>query len=187
MDNAVAGKLGGGTDAKVGAILALGIDAGNIHRTAVALEPQNAGLAGKFPIADHSDASIIATADAYLLELEILPGDSPAVQAAKTALANLFIAQDLPATFVADLRADRDGLNPVVDAQEGKRQDKVEDTAELEVLIKQGVALVNLCDAGVHNKLGRNADAMRGWKSASHLERAPKRAKPTTPAKPANP
>jgi hypothetical protein len=43
---------------------------------------------------------------------------------------------------------------------------------------------VNYLDAIVHNKFARNADRLRTWFSASHIESAPKREKKSAPAVP---
>ena len=41
---------------------------------------------------------------------------------------------------------------------------------------------VNYLDAIMHNKYARNADKLRAWQSASHIERASKREKKSAPA-----
>ena len=67
----------------------------------------------------------------------------------------------------------------------------VESTAAIGRLIKAGMKEVNYLDAIVRNKYARNADKLRAWDSASHIERAPVREKKpptsatgTTPPKP---
>ena len=121
--------------------------------------------------------SVVTTADAYLAKLEILPADSPAIQAQKTALAQNFIAHELPATFVADLRADRDAIETASQTQEGKRQTRVEDTGAIETTLADAFVQIRFLNAIMHNKYSRNLDKLRAWKSATHIERAPQRKK----------
>ena len=60
----------------------------------------------------------------------------------------------------------------------------VESTAAIGRLIKAGMKAVNYLDAIVRNKYARNADKLRAWDSASHIERAPQREKKPAPAPP---
>ena len=41
---------------------------------------------------------------------------------------------------------------------------------------------IHRLDAIMHHKYARNPDTLRAWDSASHIERAPKRAKKPAPA-----
>ena len=64
----------------------------------------------------------------------------------------------------------------------------VESTAAIGRLVKAGMKEVNYLDAIVRNKYTRNADKIRAWESASHIERAPQREeKPVPPAGGATP
>ena len=56
-------------------------------------------------------------------------------------------------------------------------QGGVENTAALGRLAKEGMKESNYLDAIMQAKYARNPDKLRGWQSASHLERAPQRAK----------
>lgn len=102
LGEAKAGQVGGGNASKVALIDSLRIDCRNIRRTAAAIAQETPGFAGDLPPAEHSDAGVLTTADAYLTKLEVKSTDRPAFQAQKTALAQQFIDQELPATFVAD-------------------------------------------------------------------------------------
>lgn len=62
----------------------------------------------------------------------------------------------------------------------------VENTAALERLTRDGMKESVYLDAIMRAKYARNSDKLRGWETASHLDRAPIRAKkaaPTTPLK----
>ena len=59
-------------------------------------------------------------------------------------------------------------------------------TAAVGRLIRDGMKEVNYLNAIIHNKYSRNAEKLRAWQSASHIERAPQRerkkiAPPTPP------
>jgi hypothetical protein len=87
MDNAKAGQLGkSGADVKDGLLAALHIDLQLIGGIARALDPDNPGLADKFPAASNSADSIVSMAE----RLPRRAGDQ--------------------ASFVADLRTDRDAV-----------------------------------------------------------------------------
>jgi hypothetical protein len=56
-------------------------------------------------------------------------------------------------------------------------QTGVASTAAVGRLIREGMAEVMQLDAIMNNKYARNPDRMRAWDSASHVDRAPRRAK----------
>jgi hypothetical protein len=182
VDDAKAGQAAGtGNASKIALLDALTIDLRNVRRTAMAIAQDEPGFADAFPAAEHNDTSVITTADAYLAQFEIKPTDSPAVQAAKTALTARFVAHELPATFVADLRTDRDAVGTASGTVEGKRQDIVEDTGAIEVGLRAAAKAIRYLNAIIHNKYNRNPEKLRAWKSATHLERAPERKKKDQP------
>ena len=57
-----------------------------------------------------------------------------------------------------------------------------DNTAAVGRLIKAGMNEVNYLDAIIRNKYTRNADKLRAWDSARHIERAPQREKKPAPA-----
>ena len=77
---------------------------------------------------------------------------------------------------------DRETTATICLAAPTKRDDGegVESTAAIGRLIKAGMKEVNYLDAIVRNKYARNADKLRAWDSASHIERAPQREKKPT-------
>lgn len=185
-DDAKAGQATGtGNASRVTLIDAMRIDCRNIRRTAAAIAQEQPGFDADFPASAHTDSSVLTTADAYLAKLEIQPADNAAAQAAKTALAAKFLAKELPATFVQDLRDDRDAIDAAGETVEGKRQEGVEDTTAIGHALNDAYVQIRYLNAIVHNKYSRVPEKLRAWKSATHIERAPQRAKPapggTTP------
>ena len=187
LDKAKAGQLGGGVTAKSVLIDALRLDVQNIRRTAVAMDQDEPGMADRFPVvASSSQRDLLTTADAYLLLLApvVLPAvDTPAQLASKTALAAKFIAHELPADFVQELVDDRKAIDDAKDEVESVDTEGVESTGAVGRLIREGMKEINYLDAIMFNKYSRNADKLRGWKSASHIERAARK-KPVVPANP---
>jgi hypothetical protein len=178
VDDAKAGQAAGsGNASKVTLIDSVRIDCGNIRRTAVSIAQDEPGFDDDFPASEHNDTSVLTVADAYLDKLEIQPTDDAATQAAKTALAARFIAHELPSTFVQDLRTDRDAMDAVSGQVEGKRQSTVEDTSVIGLALTEAFKQIRYLNAIMHNKYSRVPEKLRAWRSATHIERAPERAK----------
>ena len=167
MESARADQLGGGTTAKAVLLDALRLDLKNIARTGRALAEDDPGLADRFRAPANSSLPALTTAaTAYLKEL------------ADPALVARFVAHELPADFVTDLQADLDALDNAQDDQETVRETGVSGTASIDRLVAEGMKAVTCLDAIMHNKYARVPEKLRAWQSASHIERAPQRAKP---------
>ena len=65
---------------------------------------------------------------------------------------------------------------------EGDREKSVGSTAAIDNLIAAGMKEVNYLNAIMPVKYARNAEKLRAWMSASHIERAPQREKKPAPA-----
>ena len=156
---------------------ALFLDFKDIARTArsIALEePSFPAAAYRFP-ADYSEATATTQAEALLTLLE---GSGNAALRAK------FIAFEIADDFVEDLRAD---LQAIHDIKSGKTSDNlqgVENTAAIDTLLGQAQDIITRLDAVMNNKYSRDPDKLRAWKSASHVERAAKKAEPAPPVPP---
>ena len=115
-------------------------------------------------------------ADSLLSLLENQAADTPAQLTAKAALRTKFIAYEIAADFVTDLRDDRDALD---DCNSGKHSDNlegVESTSAIETLLGQAQAIITRLDAAIQNKYSRDPDKLAAWKSASRTERPAKKA-----------
>jgi hypothetical protein len=188
MNSAASGQLGGsGADLTGSAVGTLQNDLQLIGGIARSNNAEHPGLKDKFPTVENTVLSVTSTADAYLAQLETKPGDSPALQAAKTALGQIFIDHEMPATFVADLRADRDAIPSALTAEATKSDSKIKSTAGLDVLSQQGMQIRGRIAAGLRARYSRQPDKLRAAESAIHIERAPKRPKTPAPAAPPKP
>lgn len=125
----------------------------------------------RFP-SDYTEATATTHAESLL---KLLEGPQNSALRAK------FIAFEIPADFVEDLRAD---LQAIHDINSGKISDNlegVENTSAIDTLLGQAQGVITRLDAIMQNKYSRNPDKLRAWKSASHVERAPKKAAPVPP------
>ncbi len=163
---------------------ALVLDFKNISRTARAIALTENGFASPYRIPDNPSESAITThADALLLLLEDQATDSAAVKTAKAALRTKFIAYELPADFVADLRADREAIRTANQHNQGETQEGVENTEAIGQILGLAANDVQELDTIMRNKYARNPAKLAAWESASRVERAPQREKkPATSA-----
>jgi hypothetical protein len=180
MDEARAGQGRASATPKSIRLQALRLDIQNIHRIAVALEPTNPGLSDKLPAAGNSETALLTTAGKYAAAFLPQPNDTAAEISAKTALVALFVAHELPATFAQDIADDIAAIGEANKTMDTEDASGVEDTAALDLHTTKGIELAALIDAALRTKYARNPDKLRAWESASHLERAPQRAKKTT-------
>jgi hypothetical protein len=169
-------------------IEALSIDFKDIARTARAIHLDDPS----FPVAAYRhpgtyvETPITTHADALLLLLEDQASDTAEQKTAKAALRARFIAYELPADFVSDLRADRDALAARNDIKYSDNQEGVASTAAIETLLAQAREIIQRLDAAFLNKYRNDPATIAAWKSASRVERAPKRQQGSPPP-PANP
>lgn len=164
--------------AKATLLDALHLDLKNIARTARAIEKTEPGFAAIYRMPDDiTEAALTTLADTVLGRLEDKTADTPAVKTAKAALRAKFTAYELPAHFVADLRADRDARTTANRVNQGENQEGVESTALISDLLGKVNDEVVQLDAIMHNRYARRPEKLRAWQSASHVERAPQREK----------
>ena len=180
LDIEKARQNGGSATAKEVLFDSLRLDLQGIARTARAIDAGEPGFADRFRNPPTPTQQVLLTAaDAFARELA-----DPAVVAK-------FVAYELPADFVADLADDIAAIRSADADMQSDDQTGVASTAAVGRLIREGMAEVMQLDAIMNNKYARNPDRMRAWDSASHIDRAPRRAKkpaggtPPTSTKPA--
>jgi len=157
---------------------ALVLDLKNIARTAREIDKKQPGFAAPYRIPDNPAESAITThADSLLARLEDEADDPAAVKPAKAALRARFIAYEMAADFVADLRADREAIAEANQTNEAETRDCVENTALIGQLLGEINEVVSGLDAVMYNKYTRQPEKLRAWQTASHVERAPQREK----------
>ena len=167
---------------------ALGLDLQNIARTARQIEQKENGFAAPYRIPDNTSESAITThTDALLLRLEDQPADTAAVKTAKAALRARFVEYEMSADFVAHLRADRDAITEANQHNQDENLGGVENTELIGQLLDKINFEIAELDAIMYNKYARQPEKLRAWQSASHVERAPQRAKAAPAKTPAPP
>jgi len=166
LDIEKARQNGGSATAKEVLFDSLRLDLQSIARTARAIDAGEPGFADRFRNpATPTQQALLTAADAFARELA-----DPAVVAK-------FVAYELPADFVADLADDIAAIRSADADMQSDDQTGVASTAAVGRLIREGMAEVMQLDAIMNNKYARNPDRMRAWDSASHIDRAPRRAK----------
>jgi hypothetical protein len=136
------------------------------------------GFAAPYRLPDSvTERALITHADAVLQLLEDQPDDAAGVKKAKAALRARFIPYELPADFVANLRADRQAITEANQRNQGGVQTGVENTELIGQILGQANIDVFELNAIMHNKYARQPEKLRAWQSASRVERAPQREK----------
>jgi len=135
------------------------------------------GVLNKFPMPPRDNDSALLNAGRARL------ADSIAFKAQ-------FIAHELPADFLEELTANIEALNESISDQGSGVGDHVRAGQALDDAIDRGVEIVRKLDAIIRNKYANRPDVLAEWTSASHIERAPRRAaaaagSPPPPAPPA--
>ncbi len=175
-------------------IAALSLDFKDIARTSRAIkldEPafpdddyRHPATTSETPVTTHADSLL------KLLENNTKPvaegGDSPAQLIAKASLRAKFIAYELPADFVQDLRADRTALDACNSGKHSDNLEGVESTSAIDTLLGDAQAIITRLDAAIQNKYSRDPDKLAAWKSASRTERAAKKAEAAVTPPPVN-
>lgn len=161
---------------------ALVLDLKNIARTARSVELAEPGFAAPYRLPDDlTEIATLSHTDALLNLLEDKATDPVPTTTAKAALRAKFIACELPTDFVADLRADHKAVLDAIKLNQSETQSGVENTRLIGELLTQINTEITHLDAIMHNKYTRQPEKLRVWQSASHLERAPQRAKKPAP------
>ena len=138
---------------------ALALDLTNIARTAGTIERNENGFAAPYRLPGSPSESALTThADSVLLRLEDQADDSAAEKTAKAALRAQFTVYELPADFVAQLRAGRQAIAEANQHNDTENLGGVENTeliSQLLSLINDDVVELNTI---MHNKYARQPE-----------------------------
>jgi hypothetical protein len=133
---------------------------------ALALAGNTPGLENRFRMPrDDNDQALINAARAFAQDA--IP------------LAAQFINFGLPQNFLADLNAAITKFEQAVERQNTGRDTHVSATTAIDEALERGIKIVRQLDAIVRNKYADDPAQLAAWESASHIERSPRRAKPT--------
>lgn len=145
-----------------------------INRTARGMKKLIPGIGEQFKMPrSYSDQLVINAARAYLT--------------AATPVAEEFIKRGLPADFLTMLESAIGEFESAIDRQNAARNEQTAATAAISAARQQLIDAMAEYSPIVLNTFPTDAAARAAWKSASHVERAPQRAKkmPATSSTPA--
>lgn len=146
-----------------------------ISRTARSMSRLTPGLEEKFRLPSNKDVHTwLATARAFVTEAEPLTDE--------------FVGRGMPPDFIDDLKARILAVEQSHDGQAQRSAERVSSTAGVADATEQGFEAVRELGAIVRNIYADNDAELAAWESASHVERAPRRAEAKAPpAEPAPP
>ena len=137
------------------------LDLKAIAKTARAVAQDISGFADSFTIASQSPAGVLSAADAFIAALK------------KPGVLQHFIDHEASPNLVAGLEKDVATIRKAQSSLSGGTTSAVAKTKAIGLCVSEGIKLVNHLDAIVINKYERNAEVLRAWQTASHVERAP--------------
>lgn len=134
------------------------------NRTARAISVDVSGFDKLFRLPrDNNDQSLLSTARSFLTNAEPHKAE--------------FVRNEFPSTFHEDLRALVNDFEQSISSQNQSLGARVSATRAVKTAVARGVALVRQLDAIVRNKFSSDPAAIAEWDRATHVERAPRRAK----------
>jgi len=145
-----------------------------ISRTARPMSRLTPGMKEKFRLPSNKDRQMwLAAARAFAAEAEPLSEE--------------FVGRGLAPDFIDDLKARTLAIEQVVDGQAQQSGWRVTATAAVATAAQQGLDAVRELDSIVRNIYAGNESELAAWESASHVERAPRRADDEEEEPPAQP
>ena len=146
------------TELRGNARRALRDDLEAIYRAARAM-----GVETNFPLpAPGNDNALLRSARAFAVTAAPLSAE--------------FIAHEMPENFLADLTADADAFEAAMTAQGNAVADRVSAGAALSDAIDRGLEIVRKLKDLIRIKYANDPVVLAEWTTASHIERAPRRA-----------
>lgn len=159
------------TDQRDAAVAALLDQMRAINRTARGMDKLHPGLASLFRMPRSSgDQALLNTARAFLKEA--------------TPIAAEFTGRGLPANFLTAFEAAINAVTTAIDAQDAALGEQTSSTAAIAAAQKQLTDAVGELSPIVRNIFSNDPATLAAWESASHVERAPKKAKKAAPLPP---
>jgi len=91
-------------------------------------------------------------------------------------LAEEFLGRGMAPDFIDELKARTLAVAKPMEEREGESSDRIGSTADVEAAAQEGFDATRELDAIVRNVYAGNEAELAAWESASHVERAPRRA-----------
>ncbi|HEX8000832.1 MAG TPA: hypothetical protein VF528_20795 [Pyrinomonadaceae bacterium] len=156
------------TEQKNAAINSLLAEMRAINLTARSIDKQLPGIADKFRMPRNSDQNVLNYARAFIQEATAIPTE--------------FTNRGLPASFLTDMQARIDAVEAGESSQANALAEKAAATANIAAALKRERDIMRELNAVVRNTFRNDPGLLAAWKSASHIEKAPKRKKETEEA-----
>ncbi|MDB5971530.1 MAG: hypothetical protein JWQ90_3980 [Hydrocarboniphaga sp.] len=155
---------------------ALDTDCRNIARTARAIGLDDPSFAAPYQMPDKpGETPLLTHIDAMLARLEDQADDPADTLAAKAALRARFTSYEIAADFVQTLRQHSDALRAASRVNQGEIQGGVENTMRVGQILDAAGDTIQQFDAIVTNKYALEPEKLRAWRTASRIEKAPRR------------
>ncbi|HEX8493988.1 MAG TPA: hypothetical protein VF658_14170 [Pyrinomonadaceae bacterium] len=138
-----------------------------ISQTARSMDGQLPGTAEQFKMPRGGDQATINLGRAYLINATPIAGE--------------FISRNLPETFLADLQATLDSIAAADNRQSQALSALTAATAAIAVTLKRIRQIIRELDTIIRNHYRDDPATLAAWRSASRVEKAPKRAKAGDP------
>lgn len=151
------------TEQKEAAINSLLEEMRAVNRTARSINKQFPGIADQFRMPGDSDQATLNRARAFIV--------------AATPIAVEFTSRGLPDSFLADLQKAIERVEAAETRQSAALAAQTAATAGVAAALKRELDAVHELDAIMRNRFRNDPATLAAWKSASRIERAPKKAK----------
>ena len=151
-----------------------------IARTAraIGIETDDTSFATPYRLPDKlSETPLLTHADTLRSLLRDQPGDSAQTQQAKLSLRTRFTAYELPADFIDTLTLRADELRNASRTNQGKSQESVENTMRIGQILDDTADTIRQLDAIIVNKYAAEPEKRHAWKTASRVEKLPRKSK----------
>jgi hypothetical protein len=142
---------------------ALLLDLKAIGKTARAVAQDIPGFADPFILPTYNPTAVLNAADSFIAALK------------KEGVLQHFIDHEASPDLLKNLEDDVRKIRKAHSTLSTGTTSAVGKTKAVGLLIAEGMKTVNYLDAIVTNKYARDAEVLRAWQTASHVERAPKR------------
>ena len=149
-----------------------------INQTARSIDKLIPGIAKQFKMPRGGDQATINLARAYISAATPIPGE--------------FTSRGLPETFLTDLQATLDEIAAADNHQSAALAALTAATAAVAQALKRLRQILRELDVIISNYYRNDPPTLAAWKSASHVEKAPRRTQegdppPTSPSTPPSP
>lgn len=155
-------------------------DCRKIARTAraIALDADDASFAKPYQMpGKNGETPLLTHVDTLRSILQDQPGDSAQTQQAKFTLRARFAAYELLPDFIDSVGQRADTIRDANRTNQSENQEGVENTKLIGQILDDASATIRKLDAIMVNKYAAEAEKLHAWKTASRVEKLPRKSK----------